>query len=186
MRKIKIRGVGGWSIVEYPDYFMKPFNEGYYSEAFTVMDCFIDYVLRDIVVAIFCKSKEQDLFYNLQEIARIRGKLLAEFLTKIGAMESDLKGKISNFKNARNDITHELSGHFALLLKEKEYYKKYKTQEEVETEVDIRIHKAFNEGKEAYYALHRLLRKINKDGGDKFHEELSQKMIKSSLEKKTD
>lgn len=141
MRPVEISGKGQVTVAFYPEYYEKPFKEGYYIEAIAIIDAMIDEQLR-----VFAGTSGGAKLYSENGKVRLGGDHFLKILEGRKLVDPETANKIRKFKEKRNLITHNPEGEYLLLLEEQRYYEKFTNQEEVDREVKRRVGELFSNG----------------------------------------
>jgi hypothetical protein len=98
---------------EFKEKVLKPFEHGYYIEAFGQLDIFID----DVLFRLLDYQVHYDkLTYLLQKHGRLTGYSLSTILMELKIIEKELCSDIQKFKQKRNIITHNYLAEAELVL----------------------------------------------------------------------
>ena len=110
----------------------KPFNEGYIIQAFASADAIIDSFIESCLRQIYEDFKCQDLINELHLLrskANFDGLVLLEILKSKTIVDEAFCQKVLNFKKARNLVSHNQEGEYALIIGNPTF--KYNSQEEL-------------------------------------------------------
>ncbi len=161
------------------DFVSKPAANGYYIEAFSAADALIDDEIKRLISRVFPSA---GFFIEQAEEVRTKTELfglgMAEILNNLDVVPDELMDLIRKWKKARNIVSHDSWGEYALVVFNKEY--KYANQEELDSSVQKAVDHWLNKGVKIFIDLQNIAGEVVKHDF-KYYE--SAEFIKKQQEK---
>ena len=139
----------------------KPASEGYYREAFSNADSFIDAGISNILGLLYPHDSAEDLMRMLElerEQTQFFGAVQARILFSKGLLNEDFMQRILNFKKARNLVLHSLYGEYALVVGNPKF--EAKSQAELDSLVRQECEKRLDEAEKIWVSLNEKLEEV--------------------------
>jgi len=174
-----------WMDINWVELVDNPFREGRVIEAFTSADALIDDSIESCLRQMYNDFECQDLIneiHYLRNRVYFDGLVLLEILKSKGAVDDTFIQKVRRFKKARNLVTHNVKGEYALIIGNPE--KKYSSQEELDKQVDKESKVWLSEAYDIFEKLFEISKEIGKNREYYFSEEFYREHPREKIAKK--
>lgn len=152
-------------VINWNEQVEKPRQDGYFAEAYVVADALIEDLIQGLVRQLYSDCQELlNLFLSFR--SHVGGRQLLDILKCKTVIDEELYQRILHFKKARNLVTHDPHGEYALIVCNERI--SYTSNDEFQSAAKKEANKWLDAGREIFDSLTDIQQQLVTKGTERY------------------